>query len=186
MKRKAQISGQIFLYIFAMIVASAILIFGYKAVKMLTEKGNEAEMLTFQNKLKEDITYSKGYGTEKVNLIYMLPSEFTALCFVDLDPSIQNVETRITDKLIIRDSVRDKIAKNIFIYPSGEKSFYVDNLAVKDGYQCFTALKGRLKIPKMIGCGDKTLISDLTTDTSDTMIENPPNSGLQTPLCGTS
>ncbi len=184
MKKKAQISGQIFLYIFAMIVASAILIFGYKAVKVLTEKGNEADMLTFQNKLEGDILRSRGYGTEKVNLGYTLPLGFTELCFVDLDPSIQNVETRITGKPIIRDSVSDKIAKNIFLYPSGEKSFYVDNLAVKNGYQCFTALKGRLKINKMIGCGDKTLITNDNNDNSDTVIDSstvPP-----TTLCGTS
>ncbi len=161
---KAQISGQIFIYIFAMLVVALLLIFGYKAVSSITKAGTCAEVMQFKNKIISDIAEAQGYGTEKKNKEYNLPAYYNKICFADLEnPDLPS----IGDKLI-RNEVQSK-TKNAFMIPKtgncADEWFLIRDVGTSPKYKCFISEKGRLKV-NLIGCGDKTIITDPQTATS--------------------
>ncbi|MBI2133206.1 hypothetical protein HYU11_00840 [Candidatus Woesearchaeota archaeon] len=152
---KAQVSGQIFIYIFAMLVVSLVLIFGWKAVTQLTNMGKCGEVSQFKSKISNAVKDAQGYGTEKKNKPFYLPPEYTSVCFADLEKDPQLITNRI-----IRDSAKTKTT-NTFLTPKQGKCdnewFLIEDLAVKTGYECIETRKGKIAID-LFGCGDKTYI----------------------------
>ncbi|MBI2142280.1 hypothetical protein HYU15_02190 [Candidatus Woesearchaeota archaeon] len=137
---KGQISGQVFVFIFALIVASATLLMGYNYLQKLRSAGIQADMTIFQKDLTADIKSAKTYGTELKNKKY--------------------------NKATIRDSITSKARKNVFLWPQGKESFfYADGIAVYGKYACFKALKGVVRV-NMTGCGDRTVIASIPSDTA--------------------
>ncbi len=165
-KGKGQVSGQIFVYIFALIVASATLLMGYNYLQKLTDEGKKADIAMFQKNLASDIKSAQGYGTELKSKRYSsIPPQYKELCFAELEGITSSDAARI-DKTTIKNSVTSKARKNVFLWPqSGESFFYVENIAVQNKYACFKALKGVVKV-NMTGCGDRTIISSIPSDTA--------------------
>ncbi len=157
--KKSQISGQIFIYIFAMFVVGAIIYLGYTSVNTLIDTSKCAEVALFQNALKQDLKSSRGYGTQRARE-YELPSEYTKVCFADIEKLQQDTNLVVGINPLISDSIKDGKA-NIFMMPRGAcetEWSSLNGLGVENGYKCITA-KGLLKL-KLIGCGDKTIITD--------------------------
>lgn len=162
---KGQISGQVFVFIFALIVASATLLMGYNYLQKLKGAGEKADMTIFQKDLAADIKSAQGYGTELKNKKYNVPMQYRELCFAELE-GITSSDAASIDKATIRDSVASKARKNVFLWPQGENSFfYAENIAVQNKYACFKALKGVVRV-NMTGCGDRTVISSIPSDTA--------------------
>ncbi|MBI3033548.1 hypothetical protein HYY72_00115 [Candidatus Woesearchaeota archaeon] len=83
---KAQISGQVFIYIFSMIVASAVLIFGYVAITNLNKVNTELQMTRFTEKLREDFDSAKGFGTVRNEQSYKeIPQQIQNVCFAYIE-----------------------------------------------------------------------------------------------------
>ena len=162
---KAQISGQIFVFIFALIVASSILLLGYNYLNKILAAGEEADLKIFQDSITSDVQRAKGYGTEFKNKQYTLPPPYKAICFADLERITAPQKAGISEPLI-KNSVTSGTRKNAFLSPDVTKSFYIDNLAVKDNYLCFVPA-GRIVKISMVGCGDRTIITNLPSDTVD-------------------
>ena len=82
--KKAQLLGQPFIYIFAIIVAALVLVFGTKAILDLKEKQELAELTTFVTKLKEDVAayYRFDIGSSK-ELNLNLPRKVKKVCFTE-------------------------------------------------------------------------------------------------------
>ncbi|PIN78936.1 hypothetical protein COV14_01535, partial [Candidatus Woesearchaeota archaeon CG10_big_fil_rev_8_21_14_0_10_33_12] len=72
--KKAQIQGQVFIYILTLIITGMILLYGYNAIKSISERAKQVELVKFKNDLKEDFeTISFDYGSVKT-MSYHVPS----------------------------------------------------------------------------------------------------------------
>ncbi|MBI4438774.1 hypothetical protein HY640_02490 [Candidatus Woesearchaeota archaeon] len=162
---KAQISGQIFVYIFALIAASLVLLFGYKAVKALMDQGKEADLALLEKELRSDMAKARSYGTLMTREYSM--GGYKRVCIVQTD-KIRNSDSgqsmvRGDDNwpVLAKDSVESGTKKNFFLIPNGEKSFYFEDMAVSwQGRKalCIDTVKGRITMT-FVGCGDATIIA---------------------------
>ena len=161
--RRAQISGQVFVFVFGLMVAGAIIMLGYKLINKIPTE--EANIAVLKKEIATEISAAKGYATIKNNKAFGVSRVYTEICFVDLEIMDKNpTKIDLIDKPLIKDSVESKRTMNVFLYPTGEKSLYIEDMKVADGYKCFPNAKGTVKITKMIGCGDSTLITSEVGD----------------------
>src|SRR3989344_6617045 len=85
--KKAQIQGQVIIYILAVIIASFILLYGYGVIKNLVLTQEDILIVTFKEDVKSEVT-KKSYEFRNVNLIkYQIPKNFDEVCVVDLKKS---------------------------------------------------------------------------------------------------
>ena len=64
--KKAQIQGQIFLYLLGLFIVSFILLYGYNAMRTFKEKAEQVEFIQFQTNIFSSIkTISSDYGSVK-------------------------------------------------------------------------------------------------------------------------
>ena len=52
--KKAQIQGQVFIYILTLIITGMILLYGYNAITGISKRAEQVELVKFKNDLKED------------------------------------------------------------------------------------------------------------------------------------
>ncbi|MFA5796755.1 MAG: hypothetical protein WC916_01805 [Candidatus Woesearchaeota archaeon] len=121
--RRGQISGQIFLYIAAVIVIGIIILFGVRMFANVGKMNKEFVSMDFQNSMTGDIKSLIGaYGSTAIKT-YTLPSDFTEICFVDTT-TVKTSPSSI-DNLgaypVIKSSVESGAPDNIFLF--GKKSF---------------------------------------------------------------
>ena len=110
--KKAQIQGQVFIYILTLIIAGAVLLYGYNAITSIKERADQVELVNFKTKLKSDFeTISSDYGSVKTKT-YSVPSKVKEICFYqeDEDPAIPDD----LNPLII-DSIVDNTSNNVFL-----------------------------------------------------------------------
>jgi len=81
--KKAQVQTQAFIYIFAIIVVSLILIVGVRAIFSFKKDTEKISLVNFQTDIKTRIAgVAAEYGSvEKVSIL--LPKEFKQVCFAD-------------------------------------------------------------------------------------------------------
>ena len=169
--KKAQIQAQIFIYILILIVAGGILIYGYNAIQGFRKQADNVLYLQFENDLKHDLQ-TISYQSTKLKT-YNLPSFGEKVCF-SRGPGrtiIQDVDAEGNYPLI-RSAVLNNVQENVFIYPSGERSFFTGveialgskfiqgsagQIEVPVNFKCFDVLDGVLKI-KITGQGNFVLI----------------------------
>ncbi|MBU4493282.1 MAG: hypothetical protein KKA61_02835, partial [Nanoarchaeota archaeon] len=73
--KKAQIHGQVFIYILTLIITAAILLYGYNAITSISTKAEQVEFVKFKNDLKQDFEkISTDYGSVEVET-YSVPSK---------------------------------------------------------------------------------------------------------------
>ena len=53
--KKAQIAGQIFVYIIAVVVVGFIVVYGYSAIKGFSERGEEVESISLRKDLENSV-----------------------------------------------------------------------------------------------------------------------------------
>lgn len=131
--KKAQVSGQVLIFVLALIVTAAILLFGYNAIKNIGEQEAKIELIKFQNDFKEKVEdASSSYGSSR-RISTIMPKGYDELCLVDKDlkPSNSNImnKNRIIHDVWNDDASRD----NAFLLKTGSltpKSFYAGNLSV--------------------------------------------------------
>ena len=158
--KRAQIQGQVFVYILALLVMSFVLIYGYKAIKGMEEKGSLAALVSFKTDLKRSVSAIRpNYGSVKIEE-FTVPSEYRKVCFIDLDKgnTVPVSEYPIVHNYV--DSVIKNNAelKNVFLIPPGTESEYVGNITVEGNFLCFSATSNKIKV-KLEGLGRLTRIS---------------------------
>lgn len=120
--KKSQTAAQIFVFLFALIVTSAILLFGYNMIKGLLEKEKKTELLMFERELSSEINLiSSEYGSIK-NLNLQLPSGFTGICFID-STKVSGGECATKYPLIVD---AWNTGNDVFLVPNGRVSFDVN------------------------------------------------------------
>lgn len=158
MHSKSQIHAQIFVYIIAIILFSFILVYGYNAIRGFKERSEQIVYIKFKTDLTSTISrISSDYGTLKREEFF-IGGEYKKVCFVQSYNPPVNLTEKVTD-LIVRDSVRDNIGKNVFLFAGSlGESFDVGKINVSNGYLCIPVINGKAKI-QFEGKGNHALIS---------------------------
>ena len=156
--KKSQI-GQVFVYLISTFVVILVLYFGYMAIKGIGKNQQQLSLVKFQKSLEDTIVYtSSDYGTVRIET-FNVPVQFQKICFVDKS-LIASGNTTLIDQAqypLVYNSVADQVNSNVFPLPDGAP-FYIDKLWVPEGFKCFDAAQGNIKI-RIEGFGDRSGIS---------------------------
>jgi len=108
--KKAQVQSQIFIYVFAVIVVSLILIFGIKAIYSFQNDTEKVALVNFQSELKSIAADAAAqYGSiQKADIL--LPTEFKQVCFVDGSTNADTISNPL-----IKNSVESDTSDNIYM-----------------------------------------------------------------------
>ena len=158
---------QIFIFIIAILIASMIFLYGYRAIRDFTQRTDEVTLVKFQTELQSAVrTISSDYGSVK-RLELSIPSKYSKVCFVDYAKFNQGsaICTRISGREdefnpLICDAWKDQ-TQNVFLVPFADIPIKTNNLEVSgsEGFMCRTAQNGRIAV-RLEGRGDRALIDE--------------------------
>ena len=133
---KAQVAGQILIYILAIVIFGLTLLYGYKAVKYFTEKSEEISFLQLEHDIQAEIEKVKGdtMGTIKRKVL-TIPGNYDHVCFVKSYPSFPpSIDTLDLNYNLIESHINNGAEdKNMFLAPPGDVSFFVGDKTNKQG-----------------------------------------------------
>jgi len=142
---KAQIIGQIFIFILAGLVFILIVTYGYKAIQYFIERQEQIVLVDFRTDLEIAVEgVKRDYGTvRKVDL--KLPTKYYGVCFFDYVSTTCDPKEPTTDPKLItpgqtfnvkwaEDTCKLKSA-NVFIIPRTQ-DFDLPDIQVDTGYIC--------------------------------------------------
>lgn len=166
MKRRAQISGQMFVYIFSALIMVFVVIFGYSAVQNLSEKQCEAEKVTFKAAIEENINNLFGGGSITGEL--SMPCSTTEVVLIDVTKNIP-IEM-FYDYPMLLNNVRDRAGDDVFLFDKGKfEVMNIDGLRLTHPfYRCFDSPTGfvELEFSKQED-GVSIVPTDLSNDCTD-------------------
>lgn len=156
MKKKAQIQAEVFIYILAVVITGAILLFGYVAIRDFVKRGEDAEFIKLKTSMERDVSDIRGdFGTVRIKE-YQIPTKYNKVCLVGENPDVNSITNAV-----IKDSVASGVQKNVFFLPDGTDSIYVGRIDMPDtasDFQCFNVVQGIIRL-RLEGRGDQTWIS---------------------------
>ena len=162
---KAQIS-QVFVYIISAIVIVAVLGFGVKSIFKLNHDVNDVKCLQFKKDFEKKIYEDKAYGTVDITRL-KVGCGFKEVCFAtDRNSDSNSLDNNNPSSInylssydpIIGNSWDDKAKQNLFFKNTiTEEFYYVPDLLVEDGVQCFSVDHSGIPL-KLRGLGDATLL----------------------------
>jgi outer membrane murein-binding lipoprotein Lpp len=155
-RKSAQIVGQIFIYVLAIIVMAAILLFGYRSIANFKEQASQVSTIQLQNELSSAIdSLSSDFGSVKKKSINL--DDYSTICLVESyeEPSLGGLKI---DPLI-RDSIESGTEENVFLLKSTvEASFAVDKISVEPDVLCLTSRLSTVEL-RLEGRGDHVDVS---------------------------
>lgn len=179
-RKKAQISGQVFIYILALIIFSGVLLYGYKAVKMFGEQSEELIITQMTNEIRTQVGKIESQYEYVEKLQLAVPENYEKVCFIDTRieagvgcakrPSFDCIwenlpgDFEVEKYPLICDSWKDCTGENMFLIEgSSAEGYNIGALAVKpaaDGARFFCV---DVTVPKTIfrlrGTGEYAEIS---------------------------
>jgi len=155
--KKAQIQGQVFIYILTLIITGMILLYGYNAITGISKRAEQVELVKFKNDLKEDFeTISFDYGSVKT-MSYHVPSNVNSICFCQSGeyPYFHSISQDINP--LVRDVVVSNMKDNVFIIVDDvPESMIIGKIKVEGSNNkvvCINTETGVLKL-RLEGLGD--------------------------------
>ncbi|MEA3514929.1 MAG: hypothetical protein U9R34_05610 [Nanoarchaeota archaeon] len=146
--KKAQITGQVFIYILALIIFSAVLLYGYKAVKMFGDQSEDLIITQLTNEIKAQVgKIESQYGSVK-KLPLKIPARFDKVCFVDTQnkcisfsqitsSDLYRIENIHSEYPLIYDAWKDCTGENMFLMKGVSADGYnIGLLQVRNGFFC--------------------------------------------------
>lgn len=173
-RKRAQILGQVFIYILAIVAFAAILSFGYIAVQKLLQKQCDVKSIQFKTDLESTFSEVFGsYGKIRNNLDFILPCETTKVCFVNFDSEDKSCEPKKVTSQACNYftsgsySTYDETDQNVFLDPPSELKLKVSKIKFLDkpgketeaGTYCLSAKSGKIRL-KLEGKGAYVLVSE--------------------------
>lgn len=161
-KRNGQVQSQVFIFMFILIIVSLTLLFGYKYISKLSQKGEDISLNIFKEDFKKEIK-STSFKFGDVNLVELrLNNKYTEACFVDsntgkaLDLADVN---GLEDYTLIYNEIDSGAQKNVYlIINKGEfTGFDAGSIEAENGFVCIKN-SGVLKL-RLEGKGNRTKIS---------------------------
>ncbi len=129
--KKAQVIGQVFIYIVTALIIGLVLLFGVQAIMKLTNTTNDVRVATFQKDFPDRLKADFDYGALDTKPI-TIPGDFSEICFIELGAGIScGKQSIIPPHPVIEDSWQSCVQQNIFLIGSSKmKSMYVGGLKV--------------------------------------------------------
>ena len=164
--KKAQIIGQVFIYILAIFIFAIIIFFGYKAINGFIDKGQETAFIQFKNTLEGEVSR---ISTEPGDIIVFnernplpVPGNYNAVCFVgkDADPNLVPGWIGQDSKEIISSAITEGIhitTENVFMIPSAQSPIYLGYIETSPSIFCINVTNGIINI-RLEGLGYGTNI----------------------------
>jgi hypothetical protein len=160
LKRKAEISGQVFIYVLAAIMIGLLFFIGVKAIGTLVSNFQNVNIDDFKSGFESDVKdIARQYGSVK-NVELALPGKYDEICFVDAmeEDSKSHFDSSKIENTLIKDSVESEAKENVFLMKKGipQDRFTADNLDVQADYLCLEN-EGKLEV-WLRGTGKKALL----------------------------
>jgi len=159
--KKAQIHGQVFIYVLTLIITGMILIYGYNAITGISKKAEQVELANFKTTIKSDFEkMSSDYGSVKT-MSYNVPSKLKEICFYQEgeEPMFHAMPDDLNP--LIKDSIIDETGSNVFlIIGDAIEPLELSRLEIKnEGYNllCIKISSNILKL-RLEGLGDGVLV----------------------------
>lgn len=162
--KKAQIAGQVFIYVLAVALFALIISYGYRAVATFTSQGEQVALIEFKTDLSSSVK-SISYTQDKEKREFILPSKVNEICFIDLgmDANIDGLGMQSKSNLIF-DSWESKVKQNVFLIPSANIKIDIGNITLinsigdRVSYFCHKTPQHRISL-MLEGLGARTQIS---------------------------
>ena len=173
--KKAQIAGQVFIFILAAALAVLIISYGYNAIKTFTSRTEDIAFINLKTDLQNSIrTIASDYGSVK-RLDLILPGKYDMLCFLDQDHSStmsvrENTPLCTSNNNQLEDYspfacdgwTTEDYEDNVYLIEgSSGRSFVVSNMIFQGnvGYDCISPRGNKISL-RLEGLGDKTKVSE--------------------------
>ncbi|MBS3145314.1 hypothetical protein J4414_00740 [Candidatus Woesearchaeota archaeon] len=141
--KKAQIQEMPIIYIFALIVAALILVFGLNYVFNLQKTGEQIELGRFKQDIEREVAFMYNLDTGSSSEVKLrTPSKINTICFTNPEQKVTSSNKQLNDLLFLNPT------HNFFILaddPSQDKSFNVEHLKSDINPFC-TEIKGEFKV----------------------------------------
>ncbi|MBW2996269.1 hypothetical protein KY332_03140 [Candidatus Woesearchaeota archaeon] len=161
--KKAQIAGQVFIFILAAVLAILIITYGYRAIKSFTDRTSQIALVSFKNTLESELrtTASDPRSVNKLDLV--IPGNFEKFCIIDLakPPSNEICSPGPNYNPFICDAWQNPS------YPDPENAFFIPMTPMKlptieidpPGYLCPIPSKNKISL-RLEGKGDRAKVSE--------------------------
>ncbi len=165
MNKKAQLIGQVFIFIIAGLVFILILMYGYKAVSSFLQKGEQVQLIDFRNELESTVNVIKrDYGSvQRVQL--RLPAKLEEVCLVTEkaeDVASSGWVERFKQERPLLYSAWATGTENVFTTPRQQTPIFIKDVIVDPdgaGYLC-TESAGGVVVLRVEGTGSKARITE--------------------------
>ncbi len=183
MKSRAQVQGQIFIYILSLIIVSLVLLYGYNAIQDFRNKAEEVSLINFKNELEKAIV--KSTRSDDIKPVELsLTGRYQKVCFVDSFSPLSDFDKENTclcnpsvctqglhTDAVICDAWKTTTASNVFLVPMSDIPINIGPITVdgnNDGsedtacssdecYLCVSTKTGKIKLI-LYGKGDHVFI----------------------------
>lgn len=175
--RKAQIAGQIFIYVLAVVVVGLIIAYGYSAIKGFSQKGEQVEYITLKTSIENSVKgIVSDYGSIKRPDI-SVPGKYTMVCFVDRSRASDASSTAMCTSMSGSEKYFEPVAcsgwqtgrDDVFLIPDGSESFSVgatleisntgNQYYAGQPFICFDVINGKIKL-QLESKGDRVVVSE--------------------------
>ena len=155
---KAQIVGQVFIFILAAIIFGVIVLYGYQAISNFMSKSGEIAIASFQQELTNSVESIKRDFGSVTKTELTLPTKYSTLCILDSDTTKNICDTGqpLQQQYPRLCAAWKTEAQNIFLLP-GTQAMQISDISTPSGYFCVQNT-GKIKL-RMEGLGDKAQVS---------------------------
>ena len=110
---RAQVIGQVFVYILAAVTFVFISLFGYKAVTQFVSHSEGVEFLSFKSSLEKSVkdVYTE-YGAVR-EMTYNLPASYSEICLVNLEKKFSETDLHGEDGLCKHNALACSVASEL-------------------------------------------------------------------------
>ena len=159
-KRKAQIIGQVFIFIMALLVAGLVILFGVSFIKDYLAKQDQVLLADFVRQVENDVKKT-GYGSIEIDT-FRFPKNYDEICFVDFEVTSvtdPGLNPRVSSEVATRGGVvSPEFNKDLFLINTqgtpdntADDSIFsaaVGKVKVSDPkyYHCISSSQGTLKL----------------------------------------
>lgn len=153
--KKAQVLGQVIIFLLAALTFIFILTYGYKAINTFLEQGRTVALIDLKTELETAVeSVSRDYGSTRT-YTFAIPTEFHTLCIVDPKPT---PELQAQHPLLYNAVLGG--AENVFLMPltSQQTPIHLEQITIPNGYICLENIKGSATL-RFEGLGNKARIT---------------------------
>ena len=155
---KAQVTGQIFIYIMVIVVVGLIVLIGYTYIGKILEAKCNADRVKFVKQIEEYAEKYDGYnevGTERISA----PCDTDIVCFVDSQAVADGIDLDIADP-VIKNSAEVGVETNIFLVGEETEGVgYSRKIKVADPYYICIAKTGNFLNVRFSGDSEYSTIT---------------------------